>query len=69
MTWAECSEAGPARQEGKETVKAKIESKSWCGSYAVTSSKFAPETVGAKSLNTAALKVSQYGAFQVAGHC
>ena len=68
MTWAESSEAGPASQEGKETVKAKIESKSWCGSYAVTSSNFAPEVVGAKSLNTAALKVRQYGAPQAAGH-
>ena len=36
---------------------AKIESKSWCGSYAVASSRFGPEVVGAKSLNTAALKV------------
>ena len=59
MTWAESSAKLPAKEESKETMKARIESKSWCGSYAVASSKFGPAVVGAKSLKTAALKVGQ----------
>lgn len=59
MTWAESSAKAPAREDSNRPVKARIESKSWCGSYAVASSKFQPAVVGAKSLNTAALKVGQ----------
>ena len=57
MTWAESSANMLAKEESKAPMRARIESKSWCGSYAVTSSKFEPSVVGAKSLNTAALKV------------
>lgn len=57
VTWAECSGISPKAEESIATVRPKIESKSWCGSYAVTSSKFEPALVGAKSINTAALKV------------
>ncbi len=41
-------------------MRARIESKTWCGSYAVTSSHFELAVVGAKSLNTAALKVGHH---------
>jgi len=58
VTWAECSKTSPRAEESVATVRPKMESKSWCGSYAVTSSKFEPALVGAKSLNTAALMVS-----------
>ncbi len=57
MTWAESSTESAAREESKAPLRARIESKSWCGRYAVTSANFGPDTVGAKSLNTVALKV------------
>ena len=57
VTWVEGSSASQMPEQSAAAAGARIESKSWCGRYAVTSADFGPDTVGAKSLNTVALKV------------
>ena len=57
VTWVEGSSASQVPEQSTAAAGARIESKSWCRRYAVTSANFGPDTVGAKSLNTVALKV------------
>ena len=57
VTWVEGSSASQIPEQSTAVAGARIEGKSWCGCYAVNSANFGPDTVGAKSLNTVALKV------------
>ena len=66
LTWTEFSGQAPAEHESRGPVRARIVSRSWCGSYAVASSRFDPAVVGAKSLNTAALRVGRLQAVVLA---
>lgn len=39
------------------SASAPLVAKTWCGKFAIPSTEFSPETVGAKSLNSAKLQV------------